>query len=254
MPVHTMKLPVRLDVRADGLAITGTDADGKSVHFEDLLAKGDIVATASMVDRDGEQTGDVFGPFGHVVSWAPGELSIVEPRAVCDRLGHNADMGVCPTCSALVGSVDLTRLPYADYGGAARELAEIHKWIRDTLGLVQSEGDGEWGSVSSSTEATEWNEVGSTLDVIKYAERIAAMEGWCQHYGETEDANERLLVIRTALADDVTVLSDPAKVLARIAEVAKGDDYDIVAWARDVIAAADAARAVLGIRVLPPPT
>lgn len=247
MPIHTMTLPVTLDVRDDGTAITGTDARGKSVHFEDLLAKGDRVATASQVDRDGEPTGDVFGPFGHVVSWRDGELQIVEPRAVCDRTGHDVDEGVCPRCGFLVGSVDLTKLPHADYGAAARELAEIHAWLRREHGLEQHEVDGEWGRVSVSIEGTEWEEVGSTLDAVQHVERVAHMEGWCRHDVETAGAAERLAAIRALLTDEVMVLSDPAGIIGHIKE-RLGGDFDMTSWVRDVLAAAEA----VGARTVAP--
>jgi hypothetical protein len=249
MPISTMKLPVTLDARADGCALTGTDANGKRVHFEDLLAKGDRVATAAMVDSEGEPTGDVFGPYGHVVSWRDGELTIVEPRAVCDRTGHDVDEGVCPRCGFLVGSVDLTQLPHADYGAAARELAEIHAWLRREHGLEQSEGDGEWGRVSSECDGAdgEWEEVGSTLDAVQQAERIAHMEGWCRHHGEHAGTEERLAAIRALLTDEVMVLSDPAGTIEHIKE-RLGGDFDMTSWVRDVLAATEA----VGTRTVAP--
>lgn len=217
MPTFWMTLPVELDVRSrDGCAVTGTDARGKRVHFDDLVGKNDRVPTGSSVDRDGESTGDTFGPDGVVIAWPPGRLRIVEPRVKCDTFGHATDEGVCSCCGYLVGSVDLTGLPHVDYGAAARELAEIHQWLRTAQGLVQSEGDGEWGRVSVSIEATEWDETGSTLDAILAAVRNAAMEGWCRHEVETGIEGERVAAIREVLTSTDAL---PVETLTRITEI-----------------------------------
>lgn len=213
MRAFVMKLPVELDRRGDGYAVTGIDADGKRVHFQDLIGKGDRVPTGSCVDADGEPTGDTFGPHGIVLAWPTDRLRIVTPREVCDTFGHDVEQGRCPTCQALVGAVDLTELPHADYGAAARELAEIHAWLRKEHGLVQSEGDGEWGYVSTSIEATEWNETGSTLDAIRDAERHAHMEGYCRAQCELEGDGERVAALRGLLERGECTLERAAEIV-----------------------------------------
>ncbi len=69
--LRSLDLPVRLDERPDGCAITGTDNHGVRVHFDDLVSEGDRVATFS------DKEGNCYGPFGTVARDEDGELWVI---------------------------------------------------------------------------------------------------------------------------------------------------------------------------------
>lgn len=102
----------------------------------------------------------------------------------CQRTGHWTDAGRCGRCDAIVGST-VASDPY-DYSSARRELESIHAFLK-SQGMEQSEGDGQWGYVSSTQAGIEWNELGTTtVEAIEHLIHQEGYGGWCSAQGDND--------------------------------------------------------------------
>lgn len=99
----------------------------------------------------------------------------------CAKYGHwqvhEGGPTTCRACGELIGST-VSKEPY-DFAAARRELEAIHAFLRKKCGIEQSDGDGEWGAMSGGL-SPEWDEWGSTVDVIRALVQGEGYGTWCQ--------------------------------------------------------------------------
>jgi hypothetical protein len=106
---------------------------------------------------------------------------------------------ICSACGEHIGSV-LSTDPY-DYGAARRELEAIHAFVR-AYGMEQG-SDGEWGRVLGYEEP-EWDEIGGTVEALKWIASQEGYGGFCQ--GMAEEMSKQAEAEARARVNTVSVL------------------------------------------------
>lgn len=106
-------------------------------------------------------------------------------RNWCRQGLHDVMVGgqpMCCNCGELVGSV-IAGEPY-DYSHARRDIESVHALLF-RYGLLQSEGDGQWGYITGY-ETQEWSEVGNTVQAIQHVMQGDAMGVYYKARAEAE--------------------------------------------------------------------